>query len=173
MGVQRPRRLPQNGIDRPHVMLANCEVTLAEGVTVPGSKPRLLVTVRTHNARVRKAFRGLCDTHGLVADAVQGHGEPDANGHYATTTFDCVGSVAALRELLWQPYAVTWSYVLSATVGVVATGNGAEKVRSSGRTRHKKAASGSSGEVPRGLSTEETEAYVYRTLEAIRVAAGK
>lgn len=133
MGVPRPKRLPRPSVKRPQIQSSVVELEIAKDVWHTGRKPRVIVTVMTHNSRLRGMFRGFCQKHGIHPTlGVDGKSVPvqDWGG---TAAYDVTGSGEALTLLTQCDFVVDWHYCLSASVGHISGGTGPEKMRSSGR----------------------------------------
>jgi hypothetical protein len=161
VGTPRPVRCAPPRVVRPSI-----HGTTA-GIRIPGTcayfagrKPRLLVTVAQHNAKVRGEFRMLRRRLGIEVippgaagampwevystreelapdgDAflpVAVYGDALPGGHYPAATYDVYGTIEALAELLGMPFVTGWSYALTEAHEPRAAGGGEDKPKGKGK----------------------------------------
>jgi hypothetical protein len=152
-----------------HVMRSRWTHEVGQNVEFThGLQARVIVTVKTYNAKLRKVWGEACHRLGIMAEVVHGHGEPCEHGHFNTTTFDCVGDVNAIGRLVSWDYPgvdtryptaiVQWTYAVTTRVGVTGQGSGPEKIKASGKASGKSKPTGQYEDYDRCRDGAEQEA---------------
>lgn len=108
---------------RGRILNTNRDVHAAPGVIVCGTKPRILVYVKTGSCRMRNDWMKAQRELGLDAIEVQAHGE-DAKGNAFVTAYDVTGTPGALERLVAMPCVKDWHFMLDVAVRFQGTGSG-------------------------------------------------